>query len=85
MMCMVRYKGLGGDSSDEEREVDSHIVVSRSCNHMKMIEALSMSKGQVQNHDVGGWREDHCSHRRVSFGHSRWPGQVAFDRKHWKK
>ena len=47
MMCMVRYKGLGGDSSDEEREVDSHIVVSRSCNHMKMIEALSTSKGWV--------------------------------------
>ena len=47
---------------------------------MKMIEALSMLKGWVQDCDVGGWREDHCSHWRVSFSHSRSPRQVTFDR-----
>ena len=49
---------------------------------MKMIEALSMSKGRVQDHDVGGWREDRCSRWGASFGHLEWPGQVAFDREY---
>ena len=46
---------------------------------MKMIKVLSMLRGQVQDHDMGSWREDHWSHWGVSFGHSRLPGQVAFD------
>ena len=46
---------------------------------MKMIEALSMVRGQVQDCDMGSWREDHWSHQGVSFGCLRLPGQVAFD------
>jgi len=66
-----------------EPEVYNHVGVSHSRDHaLKIIEALSTSKGRVQDRDVGGWREVRYSRRGVSFRHSRWPGQVVFDREY---